>query len=304
MKKATKILIITASILTAVGLIVFLIGMSVLDWDFRRLDATDYTEMRYATTRDERVERVELNLITFPLVVTTGTETVLKYYESTNSDVKVEYVDGTLKVTEKYEYNPFKTGMFYNINRDMYKFVLSLPYNSDLIITGTNCDIYARSLDFKDININVTNLDLELRDCTADSLRIDATNAHVDLENCGISNVNIDATNADIDIVRGRYSTMLIDATNTHVDFDKVDAYSIELDATNGNYVLEDVTVDRLIASAINLNADLEIVGVKVEYTILTDGKGLPRPQTGTTDKLISLSGMNCDVDLDIRTFQ
>lgn len=317
MKKSVKILTVTAAVLTVVGVIVFLVGMGMLGWNFNRLDVTEYTAKRYAATATERVERVELDLKTFPVVVTAGEDTALDYYEATDTDISVTYESGTLKVVEKYTYNPFKVGMFSGLDRKNHKFVLTLPEHSDLVVKGANCDIRASDLAFADVDMNVTNLyisldgcsvdsmslksvnlDLELIGCKLGSLFADATNADVTLNGCESGKAEIHSTNSDIDISGGAYVEITAEATNNGVDIGRVSVQTIVLSGVNGDYTLERVSVDNLSVDAINLEASLEIVGARSEYTVETDGRNLPREQTGTTDKRIYLEGNNCDVEL------
>ena len=319
MKKSSKIALI--STLTAVvGVIVFIIGMSIIGWDFKRHDVAEYTAKSYAAGQTEHVERIELNIKTFPIVVTLGDVTSLDYYETNDSDTSVTYENGTLKIVEKYMYNPFKSGMF-NMSRSGHRFVLTVSDGSDLVINGSNCNISASNIVFSDIDIRVTNLDIMLKDCTADSfkanstnldaklmgcemnsLTVDATNAEVSMNGCEIGSVIVDSTNSDVDILGGTYSELSVESTNNDIDIERASVQTIVLRGTNGDYVLENVTVDYLTAEATNLDADLEIAGEKAEYTIKTRGNGLPREQTGTTDKLINLSGLNCEVELKFIT--
>lgn len=297
MKKSGK-LILSATLSLVLGIVLFVVGMGLIDWDFDKLDTTEYTAKSYAAAKDERIDRIYVDLQTFPIVINAGDNISLDYYEATDAAVSVKLENGILRIAEKYRYNPFKTGLF-NLMRNKYKFVLTVPNGADLLLSGPNCDLKANGIVFSKLDFDVVNLDVSLTSCKADVLTIDSTNSDVVLTNCEIGRVVVDSVNSDVVISGGAYSDIKVDATNNDVSINRVVVKSVDLSGLNGDYLLESVTLDKLSADALNLDANIEIVGVRSEFTIKTDGRGLPREQTGTTDKRIYLEGQNCDVTLD-----
>lgn len=275
MKRTSKILAIGAAVLI-IGVIVWLVGMSLINWDFSRLDTAKYTARSY--TCEGEVKSVSVSLSSFPLTVKKGDGVSLDYYEADNSEVSVEEKDGVLSVVENYKYNPFKSGLF-NIGRSSHKFTLTVGSGVKLEIKGSNSDVTIKDMYIEEFTIDSTNADISFTRVQFGKLNIDVTNCDIVLDGCKAAEVTVDATNLDITAKNCELTSFAIDGTNVDCE-------------------LKRVTLDKLTIDATNLDAEIEIVGNKDEYTVRAKGRGMPANRTGTTDKLISLDGTNNDVTL------
>ncbi|MDE5562942.1 MAG: DUF4097 domain-containing protein [Clostridiales bacterium] len=275
MKRTSKFLAVGAAVLI-IGVVIWVIGMSIIGWDFYRLDNTEYTARSYAC--EDEVKSISVSLSSFPLTVKRGERVSLDYYEADNSEVFVEEKDGVLSVVEKYQYSPFKSGLF-NIGRTSHKFTLTVVSGAKLEINGNNSDISIEDADFEDFSMHSTNANIRFTRVKFGKLNIKSTNCDLTLNGCKASGMTVKSTNLDI--------------TAKNCEFD-----SAVIDGTNVDCELEMVKLNMLSLDAVNLDADIEIVGNQNEYTVQTSGRGMPAHRTGTTDKLIKLSGTNNDVDL------
>lgn len=275
MKRTSKIITVCLAVLI-IGVIVWLVGMSLIDWNFSRLDATKYTARSYAC--EGEVKSISVSLSSFPLTVKKGDSVSLDYYEADNSEVFVEEKDGVLSVVEKYKYKPFSSGLF-NVGRGSHKFTLTVASDVKIEIKGNNSKISIEDIAFDEFYLNSTNTDISLTRVQLGKLNIDVTNCDIDLNGCKATEMTVDATNLDLTAKNCELTSFAIDGINVDCE-------------------LKRVALDRLSIDAVNLDADIEIVGKASEYTVKTDGRGMPADRTGTTDKLISLSGTNNDVKL------
>ncbi|MDE6028821.1 MAG: DUF4097 domain-containing protein [Clostridiales bacterium] len=275
MKRTSKILAVGAAVLI-IGVVVWIIGMSIIGWDFSRLDNTEYTARSYAC--EDEVQSISVSLSSFPLTVKKGNRVSLDYYEADNSEVFVEEKDGVLSVVEKYQYRPFSSGLF-NISRASHKFTLTVVSGAKLEIDGHNSDIFIEDIDFTEFSMHSTNTSIRFRRVQFGKLNIKSTNCDIELNGCKASDMTVKSTNLDI--------------TAKNCEFD-----SAVIDGTNVDCELESVVLDKLSIDATNLDADIEIVGTESEYTVRASGRGMPANRTGTTDKLIELKGVNNDVEL------
>lgn len=275
MKRISKIIAVGAVILI-IGVVVWVVGMSLIDWDFIRLDSTEYTAQSYAC--ETEVKSISVSLSSFSLTVKKGDSVSLDYYETDNSEVFVEEKDGVLSVVENYTYNPFKSGLF-NVGRNSHKFTLTVVSGVKLEIKGSNSDV-------------------SIADTAFDEFSIDSSNADISLSRVQCGKLSIDVTNCDIDMDGCKASDMIVDATNLDMTAKSCEFKSVVIDGTNADCELERVILDKLSIDATNLDADIEIIGNESEYTVKTSGWAMPPNRTGTTDKLIELSGTNNDVDL------
>ncbi|MBD5131485.1 MAG: DUF4097 domain-containing protein [Clostridiales bacterium] len=313
MKRTGKILAVGVAALLA-GVIVWIVGMSIIDWDFTRLDSTTYTAQSYEC--EDEIKSISVNLSSFPLTVTKGDSVALDYYEADNSEVFVEENNGVLSVVEKYKYNPFKSGIF-DFGRHSHKFALTVVsgvtfeingLNGDISFDGvsfdefsinsTNANIGFTNVEFGKLNIDVTNGDIEFKDCRVGELTIVGKNTHCEFDRLTADSTSVNTVNANIDIEDCKIQDLFVDATNLDITSENSEFKSFVIDGTNTDCDLKKVTLDKLSIDTVNLGAYIEIVGNESEYTVRTDGRNMPHDRTGTTDKLIELSGTNNSVKL------
>ncbi|MDE6397866.1 MAG: DUF4097 domain-containing protein [Clostridiales bacterium] len=261
------------------------------------MDTTEYTEKEYVPVADAPITRVELDVDSFPVVITQGEEAKLTYYEATDATVEITCADGVLKIKEDYSFNLLKHSWF-QLGRWKHKYVLTLPNGIDLTLTGKSGDFTVR--DASDINlvIDVANADIAFVNCGITQLDIKATNADVELTNCTGGAVRIDATNLDLEVADCRFDSLYAKGTNNDCEVKNSSVAQMEVRGTNGDYSLKNITVDTLSVHAVNLDASILIVGARAEYTIAASGRNMPTNQTGSTDKSVTLSGTTNDVKL------
>lgn len=286
-----------AMCLFLVGAVVFVCGMSALKWNFYKMDATKYTQKEFLLSPEQSLEKVELNVDSFPVRIVAGEEIKLSYYEASDANVSVSFADGVLNVKEDYKYNPFKNGLF-NLGRGKHKYVLSVPQGMPIVFGGKSLDLSMTGLQNVAVSLDGGNADLSFTDCTFSDFTVKSKNADITLRRCRGENAAIRATNLDIEVEHCDFTSMQIQSTNADVEIDYGTYGALSVSGTNGDYDIKDLAVHTLSVHATNLDASIRIAGNKEDYTIQSSGKNLPREQTGTTDKSITLSGTNNDVSL------
>lgn len=316
MKTWTKLGGKIAAALAVLGVIVFVIGMTVLGWDFKRLDVATYTAKSYVA-QGASVERVDISLRTFPIEIKKGDEFLLDYFEASDSTVDVIEHDGEIKIVENYTYNPFASGLF-SVGRGEHKFVMTVPQDIVLYVRGTNCKLYSEDLALRELAVNTTNADIrlsrvdiaaefvlgatnvnaELFYVTAEVFEFTATNFNLEMTDCASGKMHIVGTNADMDIARSAFDEFAVDMTNLDLSSENDSLAACVLEATNADISLERLSTEHLTVTGVNLEADIEILGIPDEYSVFSSGRGLPDPRVGTTDKSITLKGTNNSVKL------
>lgn len=313
MKRTKKIFAVGAVILI-IGVVVWVVGMSLIDWNFTRLDTTEYTAQSY--TCEAEVKSISVSLSSFPLTVKKGDSVSLDYYEADNSEVVIEEKDGVLSIMENYIYSPFKSGLF-NVGRGSHKFVLTVVSCSAFEIKGSNsnvtfdgvvfeefsidsvnADISFTNVEFGKLNMDVSNGDIEFNNCTAGVISIVGINSDCEFKRVTADSASVRIRNADINMDGCKVSDLKVDSTNLDITVKSCEFKTVVLDGTNADCELSRVVLDKLSIDASNLDAEIEIVGKESEYTVRTKGRNMPSDRTGTTDKLIELSGTNNDVEL------
>lgn len=316
MKIKTK-LSIAAAVLVSAGLMLFVTGMSLLGWDFKRLDISKYTAKSFTVENADDVKSVEVSMSSFPLDIVSGDVLKLDYYEATGCDVFVLIDDDTLKIVEKYKYQPFDTG-FFNIGRGDHRYVLTVPHATDISFVGVNCDISVKDMRFGSLRIDSTNVDMTLDnvEMTGDiylkaqnanvcltnvvttSIEAFATNLDVEIYGCELGEALADGTNADVTVNDSQIGEATFRATNLNVEANRASIGKCSVSGTNADIELNTFTVESLFVKGGNLDAYIEIAGIRSEYSVITKGNDLPPAQIGSTEKTITLEGGNNSVQL------
>lgn len=315
MKKSLKKLLIVGGAFSAVGIIIMLIGFASIGWDPKKLDAAEYTAKTYTAPSDMNISRVEIDVASFPVVVTGGDGVALDYYEASDSVVSVTDDDGVLKITEKHTYNPFKSGVF-NLRFDR-KYMLTVNSGMQFDIKSRNGNIVFDGLESEEFGLNVSNADVIFKGCSVDNLDIESSNADIEFEGCKLGDVAIDVTNCHMRVTDTSGKDLTVKSTNLNARFIRsafdnlsLDSINLDCNVTSGEYAsivmrgtntdvdIENVVADRVDISGANLDADIVISGDFAEYSVQTQGKNMPSDRVGNTDKIIKLSGTNNDVTL------
>ena len=314
MRKALKGFIIAGIALCVAGVLTFVIGMSIIGWDFFKLDTAKYEAKQFESS--EQIVAVKLDIDSFPITVKSGDVVTLDYYEASDSKVSVEVSDGVLKIRERRSRNPFN-GMF-NLGRINHRYTLTVSSEIDIDIISTSSSVRFDGLDLPSLAVSGANTDLELVDCTINEFTVSSTNLDLEMRNCAIDildlksganadieiascrgqSVSLSYTNLTFDIESSQYDEMNVLGVNIDVVSDELNVNSLLIDGVNVDASLIDITVDTLDLSGTNLDAHIMVNGERGDYTILSDGRGLPHSSVGATDKKITLSGVNNDVDL------
>lgn len=297
MKKTTKFLIAGAVLLLS-GAIIFAIAMSALKWDFEKLDSATYEAKTFApTSASEQITDVKIDVDSFPVNIRQGETLNVNYYESNYSEVSVEVENGVLNIIETRHRNFFVSGWF-NLGTLTRKYDITVPGSVNVQFDGTNGNVTLDGINSESVVIKATNTVLKLRDCRIDNVDVHSTNADVEFEDCRILNAELRSTNLDIIVVGCDIDNFAAHGTNCDFVMRNGDCAVVQVTATNNDVEIRNVSVNNLTLKGTNLDAELALKGSKAEYTIISKGKRLPAQQTGTTDKIISLSGTNNDVEL------
>lgn len=299
MNKAWVKWLFGAAALILAGGIVFVVAMSSLNWDFYKLDTTEYEAKTFAASELEsnQIRAVELKVDSFPVTVTSGDALTLNYYEASDSEVAVTVENDVLKVNETYNYN-FFTSSWFNFGRFKKKYELTVPNGMLINFSGTNSSLNLTGITAQNITVKSTNADIKLTDCNIENVVISSANCDTELNGCTVKNAQINSTNLDLEIRSSNIEKLESSGTNSDVEMRDTESLEINLHATNADFTLSGITVNTLSLRGTNLDANVLIRGVREEYTVETHGRELPSAQTGTTDKKITLRGTNNSVKL------
>jgi len=263
-----KVLIIMVVLMIA-GAIVFSVGMSRLDWDFRKLDTEKIGEKQEFVSENAGIQRVDVSFSANKLEVTRGEKWSITYYESDVYSYEITDADGAFTVKEikkaKVKDEIKRAALSVGIRkRNKLTSVLTIPSG------------FKGSVDIKLENGNLDLSDGEFSDLTAVT-----SNGVVSLKNISVSN------------------KITVTAANGVVKIEGSKAKTIDISTDNGVITVKSTTVESLSCKTSNGNISVEIKGIDLEFRVyIKEDKKVVTDRGGTTAKSIELVTTNGGITL------
>ncbi len=222
MKTAIKVFV---SIL-GIGLIVSLIGLIIIGFDFNSIIYTDkdYEYIEKTATTDIIEIVIDFHNRILEFTTTTEDKATLSYYEAEEEKFTVDEDNGVLQVRSEVKKHWWKQWfMFEQISPKVRTITIALPvtFNGTIKAFSTNG------------GINMTEID------TVDSLDLSTTNGAITVANTNINTtVRINSTNGSLSLKNSNcQECVTLTTTNGIITLDKTGSPTIKADTTNGKIV-------------------------------------------------------------------
>ncbi len=232
----TKIMLIIASILVAVGLISFSVVMTVIGWDFTRLSTVEYEYKTYEISDGFSNITINSETADVEFLPSQNDKAKIVIYEEENINHLVKVENGELKI----EYvNNKKWYEYIGINFASQKISLYLPkktYNQ-LSVNASTSDVYINGFDFSSITISLSTGEIEISNSTVlEEVKLSVSTGDTELENLNCKNLTSIGSTGDIElnnvIVEQKIS---IERSTGDVEFTGIDAREIIIKTSTGD---------------------------------------------------------------------
>lgn len=286
-----KRFLIAGAVILALGAVAFVIGMSVLDWNFTALNSETWEarvyELGEETDESDGVNIVSIDVRNAAIVVRSGEKLKIEYEESEFTEFNIDFYDGTLSMEEKHR----KLHIFSMFNIHSPTITLTLPKagaaRRHLLLETTNGAIDVEG-DFKLIAAETTNGAVTISDATVEnSVSVDATNGAVTLSNVTVTDFKEGSLGAH--------------TTNGAVRLNNVKSSHIDIGATNGSVSLTDVDAAEMIASTVNGAIKATRLGITEEADIESMNGSITLSLTGDKNRYSLSADTHGDVHLQER---
>lgn len=213
-----KTALIIGAILLVLGILVSLVGLYMLGFDFSKLSSVTYTTHTYTPEGD------------FTDIYFTGTTCDVRFAKSEDDACKVVCkvddrfapavtvkdgklsisVDDTLKWWQRIGFNwgtntvtvylPEKDYSLLEVNTVTGDVIIDSGISlSSVTLTAVTGDIQASSLSCQRFSVNVTTGDIMLRDVIAQTMNLKSTTGDIELDRCDGDSITIKATTGDVE---------------------------------------------------------------------------------------------------------
>ncbi len=228
-----KKLLISGLIILLVGAAVFVTGMSLIDWDFKKLDGADYVEKIY--TAESEISSLTINAEDKGITIKRGGDRVtVKYSDSEYDSYVFAEENGTLNLThtdtreKKWWLNFFNFAWLHPIT----------------VTVPVDCELYL-DLRTKDASVNIEG-------GKYGDIKIVAENSSAYLDDFSAAALEITSKNGKISLENGRFKSATLQTTNESLVLENVTAEYVNASTTNASFISEECSITELTASSTN----------------------------------------------------
>lgn len=265
-----------AAVIIAIAL--FIGGMSLLDWQFMKLDSTVWEAKNY-TAEAQKLDVVSLDCDISKVEIVSGDSLAIDYEESEDTKYDVSYEDGKLAVRESRKFR-FKMFDFHTPTMK-----ITLPHTDRLKLDSVNGNCNLSNMKFERVEIGGTNLNVTLSDITvSDGLYVTSVNGNIELKRVDAKSAEVKSTNGKVILDNASIAEKLYARTvNGKINTFKTTAATAELNSTNGKIDMSDTYADTLSCKTVNgtiaaykiksESIDLQSTNGKINVRIIGDRK-------------------------------
>lgn len=295
----TKKVLSIAGIATAVGLIIALIGIFMVGFDFTKLDLEeDYTEKVF-TVSDSEISSVKVYTDCMKVKVCyredDSNEIRITYYENNKHNPTVINQNGAVTLNDKTEFsmsNLFATqGIVMSLKRSKLETVVEIPKNNKTLkidVETSNAKITADELTADKLSLKTSNASIDVsgkftndiycdtsngninaKNITAHTVSLYSSNASCNAESVKSKNLNVDTSNASINITNINSNSVKLETSNASINIgDTVAEKSFYADTSNGSINTKGIDSDKIELYTSNSSITATIVGEDKEFAI------------------------------------
>lgn len=252
-----------AGIAAGVGLVIALIGIFMVGFDFTKLDLDeDYTERTF-TVSDSEISSVKVYTDLMKVKVCyrqdDKNEIRITYYENNKHKPTVKNESGTIILNDKTDFfsNFFNVGMV-NIKRGRLETVVEIPKNNKTLkinVETSNAKITAENLIADNIYLETSNADINVSGEFADDVCCKTANASINGENIKADTVSFYTSNGSCNSKTVTSKEFNVGTSNASINITNINSDLVRLETSNGSINLGDtVAKDSFFAQTANGN--------------------------------------------------
>lgn len=235
-----------------IGIMLWLVGMTTLGWDFWEFDVTEYEHKTYTT--EENIETLDIENTVTKIIIKRGESFSMDYHEDVKNPYTVTSNGGTLKISLKNKNHlPFQP-MFKGLKTAKYTMTITIPNTVKKLEISTLSSVTLENIDLEDIDIKTVNGNVSLNSVSASSAKIDVGNGSITAEKTDISDsITADTTNGEILFTDLSCKTIDLTTTNGRIISKNVTAFkNMTLHSVNGDIISDKVSAENYHAQIVN----------------------------------------------------
>ncbi len=281
-----KILLIIGVITIIIGAGLFVIGMSMLEWDFGNMsNRNDYETMHITYVNNN--QDIQINDVSTKIEVKTSADDSIHIYydEREKEEYEIDSSDEIISFTRRRDYKWFDNIYVLDFYTAELQILLPKGYQGELVLENINGDI------------SVSDQELDL-------LTINTINSEIEVENCVVhGEMIIDTTNDDINITDVKATKIDAYSINSDISLNTVSCDAAEIETITGDVIASEIESAEIKITTMNGDIIGYIIGAREEYNInsnvMNGDSNLSELEDSSREKRISVSTMNGDIKFE-----
>ena len=308
MSKATKVWLITASVLTALGLIIFAAVMTVCNWDFTKLSTVEYKTEVYNPDGEFNKITIDTDITEIELVPSENKECKVVCFESEKAEHYAAVENGTLVIS-----STDKRKWYENIGISLKTpkitvYLSQNSYNSLSVECDTGNITVPENFSFKTVKIDGHTSDIGFFASVSDTVQIKVSSGNISVGTLTADSLSLAAGTGDIKVNSVSINNGINIKTSTGtVKLTDISCGSIFSDGNTGDMSFKNVLVSGSLSVESGTgnvgfdNSDADTVCVKtgtgdVTGTLLSEKVFATKTSTGTVRVPKTASGGKCEI--------
>lgn len=320
MSNSTKISLIIASLLTGLGVIVFVITMSVYGWNFNKLDNKKYNLNTYEISNDFNNVKIDTETADITILPSLDGKCKVECYEQEKVTHTVTTENDALVINVS-DNRSWLDNLFNFKSQKVTVYLPKIEYSSISIKEVTGNVNISKNLNFNNISVSVTTGDVKNYATVSETANVETTTGDIIFENITTNNLKISTTtgnvtlkgvscleNIDISVTSGDIEIENVTCKNFESNGTTGEAELYNLIAVNGlkvERVSGDVTFEKIEATQIIIQTNTGDIEGSIltgkEFKVKTDTGDVKIPSSVTGSGVCKIETNTGDIKITIK---
>lgn len=308
MRKGVKILLIVSACVVVVGIIIFVVVMSMFNWNFSIFNKGSFENNTYDIS--DEFTKINLNTETADINFEVSADNTCKVicYEEKNMKHSVDVTDGTLNISFNDDRNWFEKIGFYVETPKITVYLPQKEYLS-LVVDGSTGDIYIpKDFIFGSLDINISTGHVECLASTSGHMNITTSTGDIRLRDLTSKELNLSVTTGHVEAKSVTCEgNVIVNVSTGDASLSDVYCYGFNSSGSTGDINLENVVIKGMLS--INRSTgdvefevcDADMLDIntstgEVKGSLLSPKVFITNTDTGEVDVPKTTSGGKCEI--------
>ncbi len=312
MNKKTKISIIVATSFVLAGMILFTSVMTILGWDFKKLETAEFETSTYEIGEKFSSISIDSDTTDVVLVPSDNQECKVVCYTEKNIEHTVKVANDTLNINVDDQRKWYEQISVITLSSSKITVYIPSGEYQSLTVNNSTGDVkIPDNFSFKNVNIDVSTGDINCKASVLENVKIDTSTGDVELYNAAAKSIDISTSTGDVilgNVANG--GSVSIECDTGDATLNDCGASQISITTDTG-----DITLNRVVSTnAMTVKSDTGDVNFNscdaaeffvttdtgdVSGTLLSDKIFIISTDTGDIDVPESVSGGKCKITTD-----